>query len=491
MSKIPRCFFLFVLLSSSTFSHSQSTAKDVLQKAIRTMGSGWDTIKTLAYEEYANQFVVDQSERSEGPYIPGQVSRGFLIDLATKKAKISENAITFNQESNLIYLLNDSNLVIRAADKMNYFNGYDELRTYTALAPQFVLQTAMNAADLKLLKDSVVQRAPHFVIAFTHMNYPVKIYINKETNFLTATEIRKPFLSGLGGFSRIWGDARVVTYYSFWNFLSDGVHYPFQKDTYLNDYYMESSLIRNWSVNAPLSADSLTIPDSVIQKGRNSAFQKITLKQPVEIAKDVWVIPGPCNSTIVKQDDGVVIIESGSSSAYGEALLDKAKALYPGSRIKAFVATADAWLHLGGIRAMATTGATIYFPFRNETLVKKILDAPYNTRPDLLARTGKGHYKLNPVKQVTTIGDGKNQIQLYPYNTETGDRMMMAYFPEHKIVYCSDLFQPKLGGHYWQPHYIWEVANTIRRYKIPAARLYAMHQSKLLSVDDIEKDFPE
>lgn len=455
------------------------------------MGSGWDTVRTIAYDEYANQFAVDQSERSEGPYIPAQVSRNLVVDMAGKKVKIEEASITFNQESHLTFLLNGSDLAVKAGNRINYFNGYDELRIYTTMAPQFILKTALLASDLKLLRDSVVQKAPHYVISFTCLNFPAKIFINKETGFLTATEITKPFLSGLGGFSRIWGDARIVNYYSFWNFLSKGIHYPFQRDTYLNDYYMESALIKNWQVNVPLSTDSMTIADSIIQKGQSIASQKITLRLPVEIAQDVWLVQGPCNSTIIKQDDGVVIVESGSSSAYGEALLQKAAELYPGSKIKAFVATSDAWLHLGGIRPMATTNAAIYFPFRNETLIRKVLNAPYLTHPDLLERKGKGHYRLAPVKNVTTIGKGKNQIELYPYNSETGDRMMMVYFPGHKIIYCADLFQPKLGEQYWQPHYPWEVITTIIKYKIPAKQLYAMHQAKLLSVEDIEKDFPE
>jgi hypothetical protein len=60
---------------------------------------------------------------------------------------------------------------------------------------------------------------------------------------------------------------------------------------------------------------------------------------------------------------------------------------------------------------------------------------------------------------------------LIPYRTEAGERMMMAYFPEHKLLYASDLLQP--GN--WEKHYTLEVIQAIEREKLDVKTIYAMH----------------
>jgi hypothetical protein len=53
---------------------------------------------------------------------------------------------------------------------------------------------------------------------------------------------------------------------------------------------------------------------------------------------------------------------------------------------------------------------------------------------------------------------------LHPYRTETGDRMMMAWFPQQSLLYTSDLYQSKdQQGVYWNPHIAWEVYQSIMK----------------------------
>jgi len=218
---------------------------------------------------------------------------------------------------------------------------------------------------------------------------------------------------------------------------------------------------------------------------------KLISKQKKEVVKDLWIVTGPCNSTIVKQEDGIVVIESPLSSTYGEALLDEVKQMYPNSPVKALVSTSDAWLHLGGIRAFAAIKTPIYYVHENEEIVKNILAATYTTYPDAFQASGVKSFTLKSVKQITTIGKGANELQLIPFNTETGDRMMMVYFPNQKLLYCSDLYQPKDSkGNYWQPHYAWEVLSAIQKNKLPAdISFYAMHMPKPIPLQSLIDDF--
>ncbi|MDP4265675.1 MAG: hypothetical protein Q8941_24360 [Bacteroidota bacterium] len=486
---------LFLLQCNTVFTQSakSETAIQVMAKAMTALGNGWDTVHTLKLEGYGNRFIVDQSERFEGPYIPYQTSRLFTIDIDRQIAAAKEETNLSNFSSVADYVLNANSIALKNQGHLQPLEANHELQDWMLLAPETILKIASQSGTLKLSKDTVLQKAGQYVISFKYNNFPVRLFLNKETNMLTAAQITKPQLSGYAG---IWGDSRKTVFYSFWNLLGKNIHYPLQTDTYLDDYYIESFLVNKWTVNLPFSSDSLVIPDSIKQQaalaGKSSLqrFIKRMNSQAKEIAKDIWLLPGPCNTTVVKQQDGVVVIESSYSSEYGDAIIKKVKELYPGEKIKAFIATSDAWLHLGGIRPFATGNISFYFPYRNEPLLTKVLDAPYITNPDSLARKGKGKVTMNGVKNIVTIGQGMNTIRLYPYRTETGDRMMMVFFPGHKIVYCSDLYQPKgRDGNYWQPHYAWEVYHSIKEYDLPAVKLYAMHVPELLDVSGLEKDF--
>jgi hypothetical protein len=47
--------------------------------------------------------------------------------------------------------------------------------------------------------------------------------------------------------------------------------------------------------------------------------------------------------------------------------------------------------------------------------------------------------KFIPVSGKTVIGNGENRIELYPVGGPYAERMTMAYFPDHKLLYGADL----------------------------------------------------
>jgi len=486
-------FLLFLSQKSLTQNKISESAKLVLKQAILELGKGWDTIQSLKLEGYGTSFILDQSERFEGPYIPAQINRSMLIVPAQQIMRVDEQQNDFVFGGNTTYLVNGEAIAVKDKEGIHASDAYENLQDRLLLSPDVLFRKALASNSLHLQKDTVLQKTVQYVISFVYDNFPVRIFINKETSMITAAEVIKPLK---GDYARIWGDSEKMIYYSFWDLLDRNVHYPLQTDIYINGYYKETFLINHWELNPQISIDSLTIPPDVAldYRGRDvstlNRYMENMKKNTKEIAKDIWLLPGPCNTTVVKQDDGIVVIESSYSSEYGEAIVQKVRELYPGSKIKAFIATSDAWFHLGGIRPFATKNISFYFPYRNEPLIRKILAANYKTFPDSLSLKGEGRMILKGVKDVTTIGEGNNEIRLFPYKTETGDRMMMVYFPKQKILYCSDLFQPKgRDGKYWQPHYAWEVYHAIKEYHIDAIKFYAMHMARLEDTSVLEHEF--
>jgi glyoxylase-like metal-dependent hydrolase (beta-lactamase superfamily II) len=209
-----------------------------------------------------------------------------------------------------------------------------------------------------------------------------------------------------------------------------------------------------------------------------------------QIGAGIWLLVGQCNSAVVDQPDGIVVIEGPYSSFYGELIINKAKELFPGKRIKALITTSDAWLHIGGVRAFAAIpGIKIYHPARNRFILEKLLKANYKTDPDKLAKTAKPSYTLTGVTDTMTVGNGDNRLDIYAYRTETGDRQMMVYFPQRKLLYTSDHYQPKDGsGTYWNSEIVWEVYHSIKERKLDVKYFYAMHSAGLIPFEDMTND---
>jgi hypothetical protein len=159
-------------------------------------------------------------------------------------------------------------------------------------------------------------------------------------------------------------------------------------------------------------------------------------------------------------------------------------------RIKALISTSNAWLHIGGIRAFAALpGIKIYHPARNRPIIEKLLKAPYITEPDAFAKILKPSFSLTGITDTLAVGTGNNRLVLYAYKTETGDRQMMVYFPQYKLVYTSDLYQGSDGKRkYWDPQIVWEVYHSIKTRKIVVQQFYSTHSPGLLAFKDFERD---
>lgn len=458
-------------------------------------GDHWKTVSSLQYSGAGHGYAIEQSERPEGPYIPVHIKKSALLNYKDKQALITRNSIFYNQGGTTSFVLNEDAVAMKFRNGTMFpiENGgmmEDELN----MTPEFVLFHALASDKLQYIKDTVFQEVPHAIIGFPYRNlYPVRLLINKESQFISGVEVTRPYT---GDMLDIWGDIKKLTLYSFWNLLNKELHYPLQSDVYINNWYYTSFLIDKWEVNVPVGRDSLNIPDSVKAKAINNAASQregylATLNAHLrEVAPGIWILPGPCHATVVEQPDGIILIEPNMSAEYGEILMEKAKALFPNKPIKATVSTSDAWLHFGGLRSLAAIpNITIYHPKRNTAILTKLLKSPHQLKPDALARVKKPSYTMKGVEDSLVVGTGPNRFIFYTFRSESGERMMMTYFPEHQLVYASDLFQAKgRNGTYFQPHYTWEVYTAIKQRNLQVKRLYGMHTG-VTDFIKIENDF--
>jgi len=493
LSRIKFAAILLVFLSSKAFSQqNHQIAKNLVEQSIQAMGAGWESVKTMSLDGYGYQNQIDQSERSEGPYIPEQIQRGILKDLTHNTSQVIQTVLSYTFGGTDTTVFNGEAIATKTGRTFVASQNGEELRDELNLSPEIALKKALVAQDLAYLKDTIFQKANHSIVSFRDNGFPVRLFLNKETGLISAVEIIKPFNQD---FSGIWGDIKKTIIYSFWMLLDKGIHYPLQQDCYLNNYYKTSFLVNKWKINPEVSPEMLQIPEDVKEQSKqladkqNEAFKQQVNKGGKEIVPGVWFINGLCNTTAIEQPDGIVVVESAFSSFYSDLIIAKVHALIPGKKIKALISTSDAWLHIGGMRSFAAiAGIKIYHPARNRPLLEKLLKAPYKTKPDVLAETADPSYTLNGVTDTLAIGTGSNRLVMYSYKTETGDRQMMVYFPQHKLLYTSDLYQGKYQGDYWNKQIVWEVYHSVKTRKLDVQHFYAMHSRNLLDFKDLEKD---
>jgi hypothetical protein len=350
-----------------------------------------------------------------------------------------------------------------------------------ALSPQQVLLAALAAppGDLRRDPDLEFQGVPHHVVSFGTGEDLRRILLNAQTGFLTAVETTRAYPDDL--FWQIWGDVPTRVSYSYWDLRPGGLFYPLQWDVERGGRPWRALTIAKLE---PETKFSLTSEDFAIPQSEKDAFaargaqlDELPLGTPskpaVELAPGVVLIPGQWGVALVRQSDGVVVLEAPISAGYSARVLDEARRRFPALPVKAVVTTSDSWPHFGGIREYVARGIPVYLLDLNVPQIRRALESPHRSHPDALAKNPRAPI-LRPVSSRTVIGDGDgpNRIELYPSRGETGERMMLAFLPDSGALYASDLYQSGRGG---PPEYAWEVAEVARREHLNVKTVFAMH----------------
>ena len=155
-------------------------------------------------------------------------------------------------------------------------------------------------------------------------------------------------------------------------------------------------------------------------------------------------------------------MEAPIASGYSGRVLEEAAKRFPGVKVKAVVSTSDAWPHVGGLREYAARGIPLHVLDLNRPLVERLLKAPRTRVPDALAKAPRAA-KLRAVARRSALGTGKNRLELIPVRTETGERMLFVWLPEHRLLYTSDLVQPMPGGAFFNVQQVGETVDVAAR----------------------------
>jgi hypothetical protein len=278
------------------------------------------------------------------------------------------------------------------------------------------------------------------------------------------------------------GDVTLRTYYSLWWLAKGGVHLPMQRTVEGNGMPDQMLVLSKLEINTPLPESDLTIPAAIKAKFNPHQpprdLEKARLGNPAqpssELAPGIVFIPGSWNTTLIRQQDGVIILEAPISSGYSAQVIAEAHKRFPGVPIKAVVTTSDSWPHIAGIREFVAEGVPIYALDLNRPILERLIKGKRTSKPDSLAKSPRDA-DLHLVSQRTTLGSGSNRMEIIPIRGETSERQMMVYFPDRHLLYGSDPFQPMPDGSYFYPQTVTELTDAVKRENLDPKQFFMMH----------------
>lgn len=484
MKKFSFALFCCVFLQCAAAQNVASSAKSYVQRAAEQMGGVEQlrAIKTLRIDYLGHRFMLEQSERPDGPFIVEYQSGTQLLNFATREVQEDSLTRTLGAEKGFPTSLTISGGVaqVNMGDKHRPGTPSQVVDANEALdysAHRLVL-AALDAADLKALPDATIHAETYHVVSFSQDHLPVRLYLNAFTGLPAVAEWTRAYPESI--YWRAWGDVRNRHEFTNYSLLPGGIRLPSQTDLSRNGQASHSQLILKFDLNPQVADGAFAIAPEV-----KSAFeQRKTLMaegpplgklSPLVAGDDSLVqFVGAWNCAVIKQSDGLVIIEAPIGPAHTKSLLSEAKKRFPGAPIKAVITTSDSWPHFAGVREVVAAGIPIYATDLNRAILTRFLNAPFTQNPDTLAKSPK-QAKFTWVSQKTTIGTGPNRLEIYPMRNASGERMLMVYLPQHKLLYTSDLLQPGQDGPFFIMEYVREAADAAMREKLAVDRFFGMH----------------
>jgi hypothetical protein len=451
--------------------------------AIAAMG-GRGALEAIANEQLdiANHSLLTEQSYRQAPFLASYGRVKETVDFAKSRLSADVDSLwpesdpdTAAAQSHVTLVATPKAAIVRAGatDSPASLANIESARATLELGPERLLLTAQASSDLHFEPAEDLRSTRHTVLAFRWNGAPVKILINRYNHLPDAVESTRAF----NDFWFVWGDVAQRVYYDNWKMIC-GIVYPTNRIEERNGMLWSSAQVLGDRCNVTLddksfAMDAAAAAQSAQSKGWNRPFSD---KNHVALAPGIDLYEGSWNVTLIRQDDGVVVLEAPISPMFTQGVLEKARIDNPALRIKAVLTTSDSWPHVAGVREAVAEKLAVYVLDLNQPLLERMIEAPHTLRPDLL-ETAPQHPLWHVVAGKTEIGSGSNRAVLYPLRGAATERQYMVYFPQHRLLYASDTLMLDSDSHkLYDPELMREVVAAAEREHLQVDTVYAMHQ---------------
>jgi glyoxylase-like metal-dependent hydrolase (beta-lactamase superfamily II) len=272
-----------------------------------------------------------------------------------------------------------------------------------------------------------------------------------------ARDTRLPVSVSNMTFNNILGDVAVTTTFSGYEEIN-GVKLPKLIRTTVDDKYKyldrEIKVATNTldadasDLAAPASAKAA--PAAPAGGGAPPAPPPVVVK---ELAKGIYHLGGmeaaggfQYNMIMVEFADHSELIEPIVGEARTLQVIKAAKAIKPEKPITRMIVTHSHSDHAGGARAAVSEGLTLVVHESTRAYFDDIINRPFKSRPDVLAKSGVKPKPTVGVKDHLRVKDATQTMDIYYFPTNAhADHMMFVHFPEHGIAVDGDMYNMDPG----------------------------------------------
>ena len=245
----------------------------------------------------------------------------------------------------------------------------------------------------------------------------------------------------------------VPAQYSFSDFKAvDGVTLPHTITITKGGKNYSAVTFESAIVNDPAIEKEFEIPEAASKQADEAIaageFSPVAL---VKMADGVYFARAYShNSLVVEFPSGLTVVEAPYTDAQSATLVRVLKAQFPDKPIRYVAVTHHHSDHIGGVRGLAATGATVLVEKGHEVPLRTILESHHTHPVDELERKRSAGEKVGAIDVYEgrkTITDGRQTLELLAFTgSPHADPMVLAYVTGPKILFQSDLWFPGTGG---------------------------------------------
>ena len=482
--------FLVGMMPILASAASADPAASIVDSAIRQMGgkSRLESVSGIRLLANAERNLLEQSIRPEWPWMHDFYRFDLTLDFTRQRLRAVERRYGHlgvleplaGTQPSVEYWVQDGVAVAQIGQDLRPYSQalVQDAVEWNAMNPLRALLTAQASGTLKLEQDVTFQGVPHRVVTFQWQGNPASLLIDASTRLPSAVTWVSSRERDI--FWNTWGDVTTRIRFNNWSLRPSGIRVPMQWVVERNGLPERSLELTSFEANPPSASQEWKVPENVSRQVAAMPARIADLPlglpndPPKEIAPGVIRIPGRWDVTLVRQADGVVVIEAPISPAYAERVIAEAARWFPNEPIKAVVTTSDAWPHIAGLRTYAARRIPIYLLDLNQPLVDRLLSARFSIQPDALSLHPAAPV-LHSVAARERLGSGDNAIELIPLRTPVGERQMLVLLRKQRMAYTSDLVQPAAGGNWYAPQTLSELVEVFSRERLDVSVCFGMH----------------